>query len=147
MGAAAGVFFLPTENLMKRLWLPVAAAVLAAAGCSTDAPTTNPDDGEPQLSPTVIAQMEALLAEKAARTPTQRKISSSLLYAKSGRFATTLAASKDPDRQIKSLAKYDGQGRILVDIQGDMSQLGGAVAALGGAPVKTTASSQRAWMP
>src|SRR5262245_26444634 len=115
MGAAAGVFFLPTENLMKRLWLPVAAAVLAAAGCSTDAPTTNPDDGEPQLSPAVIAQMEQLLAEKAARTPAQQKISSSLLYAKSGRFAASLAPSKDPDRaQIKSLAKYDAQNRVLV---------------------------------
>src|ERR1044071_9479497 len=145
MGAAAGVFFLSRENLMKRLWLPVAAAVLAAAGCSTDAPSTNPDDGEPQLSPQVIAQMEAILAEKAARTPAQQKISSSLLYAKSGRFAAMLG--KDPERQITSLTKYDPQGRALVDIRGDMSQLGGTVEALGGKAVTTGANSQRAWMP
>jgi subtilisin-like proprotein convertase family protein len=144
-GGGRRCFFLSTENLMKRLWLPVAAAVLAAAGCSSDAPTTNPDDGEPQLSPQVVAQMEAILAEKAARTPAQQKISSSLLYARSGRFAATLG--KDPERQIKSLAKYDAQGRALVDIQGDMSQLAGAVDALGGAVVKTSAHSQRAWMP
>jgi subtilisin-like proprotein convertase family protein len=130
---------------MKRLWLPVAAAVLAAAGCSTDAPTTSPDDGEPELSPAVIAQIEQLLAEKAARSPAQQKISSSLLYAKSGRFAATL--TQDPDRQIKSLAKYDNQGRALVDIRGDMSQLAGTVEALGGKPVSTQANSQRAWMP
>jgi len=91
--------------------------------------------------------MEQLLAEKAARTPAQQKISSSLLYAKSGRFAATLAPSKDPDRQIKSLAKYDAQGRVLVDIRGDMSQLGGTVEALGGKAVATRASGQRAWMP
>jgi len=130
---------------MKRLWLPVAAAVLAAAGCSTDAPSTNPDDGEPQLSPQVIAQMEAILAEKAARTPAQQKISSSLLYAKSGRFNAMLG--KDPERQIKSLTKYDAQNRVLVDIQGDMSKLGGTVEALGGSPVKTLSNSQRAWLP
>jgi subtilisin-like proprotein convertase family protein len=130
---------------MKRLWLPVAAAVLAAAGCSSDAPSTNPDDGEPQLSPQVIAQMEAILAEKAARTPAQQKISSSLLYAKSGRFAAMLG--KDPERQIKSLTKFDAQGRALVDIHGDMPKLAGAVEALGGAVVKTRANSQRAWLP
>jgi subtilisin-like proprotein convertase family protein len=91
--------------------------------------------------------MEQLIAEKAARTPAQQKMSSSLLYAKSGRFAASLAPSKDPDRQIKSLAKYDAQGRVLVDIHGDMSQLGGAVEALGGKAVTTRANSQRAWMP
>jgi subtilisin-like proprotein convertase family protein len=130
---------------MKRLWLPVAAAVLAAAGCSTDAPTTSPDDGEPQLSPAVIAQIEQLLAEKAARSPAQQKISSSLLYERSGRFAATL--TQDPDRQIKSLAKYDNQGRVLVDIRGDMSQLAGTVETLGGKAVNTRADSQRAWLP
>src|SRR5262245_1045511 len=122
MGAAAGVFFLPTENLMKRLWLPVAVSVAAAAGCSSDAPTQNPDDGNQQLSPQVIAQMESLIAEKSARTSAQRKISSSLLYAKSGRFAASLAAT-DPGRQIKSLAKTDASGRVLVDVLGDMSKL------------------------
>src|SRR4029079_14144927 len=92
-----------------------------------------------------MAQMDAILAEKAARTPAQQKISSSLLYAKSGRFNAMLG--KDPERQIKSLTKYDAQNRVLVDIRGDMSKLGGAVAALGGSPVKTLSSSQRAWLP
>src|SRR5580765_2380756 len=103
MWSTPGVFFLPRENLMKRLWLPL-VAVFAAAGCSSDAPSPTPGGkGNVQLSPAVIAQMEALIAEKSARTPAQRKISSSLLYAKSGRFDAVLAPGKDPAKQITSL--------------------------------------------
>ena len=76
---------------MKRLWLPVSVGLVGMAGCSTDAPTPDPGGHAVELSPVVMAQMESLVAEKAARTPTQRKIASSLLYAKSGRFTPALA--------------------------------------------------------
>jgi len=119
---------------MKRLWLPVAVGMLAAAGCSSDsaAPSSNPtDDGDVALSPQVIAQMDALIAEKQARTSAQRKISSSLLYTKSNKFAAS-ADSKDPKKKLVSLAQTDDAGRYLVDVRGDMSALGGKIEALGG---------------
>ena len=56
-----------------------------------------------------MAQMEALIAEKTARTPAQRKISSALLYARSGRFDAAIAKStidpKNPKAgQVETLA-------------------------------------------
>jgi len=99
-----------------------------------------------ELSPAVVAQMESLIAEKSARTPAQRKIASSLLYAKSGRFDAALAATKDPAKQITSLSQTDAKGRVLVDIKADMSALDGRVEALGGAVVELGASHARAWL-
>src|SRR5690242_14320052 len=113
---------------MKRLWLPVAVGLVGMAGCSSDAPTSNPPGGnEMELSPAVMAQMESLIAEKSARTPTQRKIASSLLYAKSGRFNAALAPSKDPTKQITSLSQTDAKGRVLVDVKGTMSAINGRI--------------------
>ncbi|TMQ04958.1 MAG: hypothetical protein E6J90_50240 [Deltaproteobacteria bacterium] len=118
------------------------------------APTSTPGTGEMQLSPAVMAQMEALIAEKAARTPAQRKISSSLLYAKSGRFdaarAQTATNPKDPKApppQITSLDQIDASGRYLVDIKGDMTTVGPQITTLGGQVVDLRARSARAWLP
>jgi hypothetical protein len=133
---------------MKRLWLPVAVGVLTAAGCSSEAPDTpNPDDGSAELSPTAIAQIESLLAEKAARTPIQRKIASTLLYQKRGTFQAALEQTgKDPSQQITSLNKLDASGRVLVDISGDMGALNGRIEALGGETVDMRRRSARAWI-
>jgi len=94
-----------------------------------------------------MAQMEALIAEKAARTPAQRKIASSLLYAKSGRFDAQLAANASSGREIKSLSQVDPQGRVLVDIRGDMSAVGAQIETLGGSAVEVRSNGARAWMP
>jgi subtilisin-like proprotein convertase family protein len=149
MWAAAGVSF-ERRNLMKftkHLWVPIAVGLVAAAGCSTSAPTPSPgDDLDVALSPSVIAQMESLIAEKSARTPAQRKIDSSLLYARSGRFNTTLAGGKDPAKQIKSLHQIDAQGRYLVDLKANMSALRGRIESLGGAIVDAGPSHARAWL-
>jgi subtilisin-like proprotein convertase family protein len=132
---------------MKRLWLPVAVGLVGMAGCSSDAPTSNPPGGnEMELSPAVIAQMESLIAEKSARTPTQRKIASSLLYAKSGRFNAALAQGKDSSKQITSLSQTDAKGRVLVDVKGTMSAVNGRIEALGGEVVELGASHARAWL-
>jgi subtilisin-like proprotein convertase family protein len=132
---------------MKRLWLPVAAGVIAAAGCSTDTPSPQAGSNNGDvLSPAVIAQMESLIAEKSARTATQRKISSSLLYAQSGRFNAALAESKDPSKQITSLSQVDAKGRVLVDIKGDVAALNGRIESLGGEIVKLHQRSARAWL-
>src|ERR1700712_694740 len=119
---------------MKRLWLPVAVGLLTAAGCSSDsaAPTPTQNDTDVVLSPSVIAQMDALIAEKAARTPAQRKISSSLLYARNNTFAAALSETKDASKRITSLNQTDASGRVLVDIRADMAALGGKIDALGG---------------
>jgi hypothetical protein len=89
--------------------------------------------------------MDQLLAEKAARTPAQRKMSSSLIYLQTGRFAPALAP-KGGSPQITSLAKTDNQGRVLVDILGDMSKLSGRVESLGGTTVNMRRASARAWL-
>lgn len=133
---------------MKRFWLPVAVGVITAAGCSSDAPSTpNPGD-DAQLSPQVIDQMERLIAEKTARTPAQRKISSSLLYAKSGRFDAVLSQiNKDPAKQIKSMNRFDAQGRVLADIRGNGTALTAQIEAIGGSVVDARRNSARAWLP
>jgi subtilisin-like proprotein convertase family protein len=133
---------------MKRTWLPVAVGLLTAAGCSSDAPAPNvsDDDDGTQLSPAAISQIESLIAAKAQRTPAQRKISSALLYAKSGRFADALAETKDPGKRIESLNQVDAKGRVLVDIKGNMAALNGRIEALGGAVVNLRQRSARAWV-
>lgn len=135
---------------MKRLSSLAAIGLIALAGCGeeTTAPTpADEDQGGAELPPSAVAQIEALLAEKAAWTPTQRKISSHLLYAKNNRFASALGETKDPAQRITSLADVDRDGRVLVDIKGQTSaNLGAQVDALGGAVVSSTRSSTRAWM-
>jgi subtilisin-like proprotein convertase family protein len=131
---------------MKRLWFVVAAGIgSSVVGCGS-ATTADPDD-QVELPPSAVAQMETLLAEKAARTPAQRKISSQLLYAKSGQFAAALAPTKDPDKRITSLSQTDARGRVLVDIAGDVTDA--QIQAAGGALVGTSSvhRSARAWLP
>ncbi|HZJ64167.1 MAG TPA: S8 family serine peptidase [Kofleriaceae bacterium] len=111
-----------------------------------DPPSGNPDEGA-VLAPSAIAQIEALLKEKEARTPAQRKISSALLYAQSGRFAQVTAEQLDPAKRIVSLQKTDASGRVLVDIRAGMDQIAGKIEALGGKVVSAGADHARAWMP
>src|SRR5437868_5907472 len=117
------------EGSMKRLALFIATGALAVSACADpiapppDQTGSGGDDSQVQLPATAVAQIEALIAEKAARTPAQRKISSQLLYAASGRVASATADTKDPTRRITSLAPLDGKGRALVDIKGDAAIL------------------------
>ena len=133
---------------MKRFGFLVAMGLSATViGCGSGSDSDDIDDDPVELPPTAVTQIEELLAEKAARTPEQRKIASQLLYAKSGRFAATLAPTKDPAKKITSLAQTDAQGRVLVDIAGDVTEA--EIGALGGAIVGTSRvhRSARAWLP
>jgi Subtilase family/Proprotein convertase P-domain len=143
------------KGLVKRLLLPTTVGFLAVAGCSSDgadAPTTpgDPDTGA-VLSPSAIAQIDALIREKEARTPAQRKISSSLLYTRSGRFAAATTSRPDSSTGISSLQQTDPQGRVLVDIRANMARLDGGIAGridtLGGALVDSGRNHARAWLP
>ncbi|HET9988564.1 MAG TPA: S8 family serine peptidase [Kofleriaceae bacterium] len=95
---------------------------------------------------TAQAQIEALLAEKAARSPAQRKIASTLLYEAHGTFAANIGTAKDPSKRIEPLASHDKAGRVLVDIAGDVTA--DRVAAVGGAVVGSSAlhHAMRAWL-
>jgi subtilisin-like proprotein convertase family protein len=127
---------------MKRFWSLFMVAGLAAGGCS--APESPPsDEGNAQLSPAAAAQIETLLAEKAARSPAERKMSSSLIYAKSGRFNAAMANLEG----ARSLDQLDAQGRYLVDIRGDMNVVAAQIDAAGGKVVDVRSRSARAWMP
>lgn len=140
---------------MKRLRLKHLTVLVAAGLCSpllgcSDTPAPTPEPPAPgvepvDLPPSAVSQIEALLAEKAARTPAQRKIASTLLYMKSGRF--TPPETKDPSKQIRSLAQTDTKGRTLVDIKGDVD--GKIIDSYGGEVVgaSTIHHSTRAWMP
>jgi len=134
---------------MKRVsWLLTSALLFPLAACGSDdsAPTVL---DEADLPPSAAAQIEALLAEKGARTPAQVKISSSLLYAKSRRFeAVQSIVSKDPDQRITPLAQPDARGRVLVDIAGEPSAVRGEVTSRGGEVVGSNAAhkSVRAWV-
>lgn len=130
---------------MRRVLGLTALGMLALAGCSgsEDAP---PSGGAAQvaLPASAVEQIEGLLAEKAARTPAQRKIGSALLYDRQAKFKTT-AGTKDR----KNLLKRDADGRVLVDLKGDLAAgLGGKVEALGGKVVNVSPAHRaiRAWM-
>jgi subtilisin-like proprotein convertase family protein len=135
---------------MKRLLLPVAVGVLASA-CSSEPGATAPTPDEPgaptALSASAIAQMDALIQEKQARTPAQRKIASSLLYAQTNKFAAAMSDQVPVARRITSLQQTDSDGRVLVDLRADMAQLDGKIAALGGKVINSGKDHARAWMP
>lgn len=95
--------------------------------------------GLARLHPQAVAQIEALLTEKAARTPVQRKVSSQLLLAAKGPPAEL--DWKD-DASLISTASRDEAGRTLLDVQGDLDEATLAkVVALGGTVVKATLGS------
>jgi len=132
---------------MKRLLLALTAAAIAAApGCSSappPAPTGNPQAAT-SLPPSAVSQIESLLAEKAARTPAQRKIASQLLYMQSGRFTSLKGKTGEI---IQSQVRTDAQGRVLVDVKGGTA-LQSRIESLGGTMVSSSAAhgSARAWL-
>jgi subtilisin-like proprotein convertase family protein len=128
---------------MKRVSILTALTVVGATGCATA--VSGDDEGTP-LPQSAVDQIEELLVEKAARTPAQRKISSQLLYAASGRFA--LPEESKGEDVITSLAQTDATGRVLVDVKGDGADLRARIEAIGGSVVDASAAhgSVRAWV-
>lgn len=123
--------------------------VLLMAGCTSSGPSSSsnptPEAGA-GLHPHAVAQIEALLAEKGTRTPSQRKIASQLLLTKNG-----LPAGVDWKGYtgLISTSARDDAGRYLLDVRGDMSPEAVArLEALGGTVTSTAASraSTRVWM-
>jgi subtilisin-like proprotein convertase family protein len=152
---------------MKQLRaLALLALALLIAACSgggssqqSNAPGgvgTAPPDPEVavELPESAINQMKALTAEKAARTPAQRKISSQLLYAKSNKFAALQKPLRKGEtakpNELRSLMQFDDRGRVLCDVKGDVDAgLASQIEIAGGTVVVTSSAhrSARAWLP
>jgi subtilisin-like proprotein convertase family protein len=140
---------------MKRLSSLVAVGLVALAGCASDTSSTpgdnagNEEESGTQLPPSAVSQIESLLTEKASWSPAQRKIASSLIYAKNDRFAEALKETKDPKNQITSLIERNERGQVLVDVKGsDAEAVSKQIESLGGTVVgvSMTHVGVRAWM-
>ena len=103
--------------------------------------------GAQQLGREVVEQLQALMQDKAARTPRQAKISSQLLYAARQRGGATIAAAV-PTLRVEVVT--DASERVLVDLTATVTPaLLGAVAAAGGTVVNSFPQYRavRAWLP
>jgi hypothetical protein len=100
-----------------------------------------------QLSRDAVEQVRALMEEKAARTPRQRKIGSQLLYAAKQRGGARIAAGV-PTLRVELVT--DASQRVLVDVTATVTpSLLRAVAAAGGIVVNSFPQYRavRAWLP
>ncbi len=128
---------------MRRV-VSLVASVLFCFACSSTNKSPGAGPEPAALSPQAVSQIEALLAEKDARTPTQQKISSQLLYRRDARLPGY--QGKHPD--VVSLSEPDEAGRVLVDLSGDVtSDTLALVSALGGKMESSAQGSARAWIP
>ena len=135
--------------------------LLGTAGC--DPHPTEPAPGAVTLPLSAVTQIQDLLAEKDARTPAQKKVSSQLLYLRSGRFtpppsgapfsppadAAPGVPAATGASTVRSLATTDGAGRVLVDIKTTAgADVTTRVEGLGGTVVDVSAphNSARAWL-
>ena len=133
----------------------VAVGVIACSGGAPPAASTSTpvEPAGVELPASAVAQIEALIQEKESRSPAASKIASQLLYARSGRFASTVTgpgpSSGKNTGQIQSLLQADADGRVLVDIKGDLGgNLERHVEDAGGKIVATSQlhRSVRAWL-
>jgi subtilisin family serine protease len=98
------------------------------------------------LSPVVLAQIADLQAEKALRTPAQRKINSDLLLESTRKAGT----QKENVQNIETHVDKDEAGRVLVDVKAAITpDFTAAVAKEGGEVVNSFPEyeSMRAWLP
>jgi hypothetical protein len=111
---------MPRSRALSKL---VLAALLAAAG---------PTAAQPLALPAQAAQqIQALIAEKGARSPAERKIGSHLLY--TARMRRGLAAAPGVPL-LRSDVDVDADGRALVDMRAEVTgDLLAEIGALGGA--------------
>jgi subtilisin-like proprotein convertase family protein len=122
----------------------IAVLLIAAPACTNRTHQTSADS--PSLPASAVAQIEALLSEKEARTPAQRKISSHLLYLANG-MPTGGGLTKAPG--LVRTSQSDAADRILVDLKADVTpELLDKVRALGGEVLNAAPAhrSARAWM-
>ena len=104
------------------------AVALIAAPLLGAAPETAV--AQQQLTPQIRQQLEAIMEEKASRTPAQRKISSQLLYELKRRRADPLFTAVP---ELRTNVDVAPDGTTLVDIKAEVSDnLLNRIGALGG---------------
>jgi Subtilase family/HYR domain len=97
--------------------------------------------GPTEISPQALAQIEALIAEKESRSPTQRKVDSQLIYEAKQRAGTPLAAGV---RTLENDVPYAPDGHPIVDVRATVSpELLDRLRALGGEILSSTAETVR----
>ena len=93
-----------------------------------------PDAGL-ELSPELVLQIDALMAEKAQRTPAQQKVSSHLLHAERIERGEPVA---DGAVLRQSLIDVEPLGMVTVDVQADVTpEVLARIAALGGSVISS----------
>jgi hypothetical protein len=103
----------------------VLTAILAGVSLSAAAAAQ-----EPRISDSALQQIEALMQEKASRTPEQRKISSDLLFEIRRQRGDAIVQAVP---SLRSSVRAGATGRVLVDIRAEVTAgLLGRIAALGG---------------
>ncbi|MFO0689816.1 MAG: S8 family serine peptidase [Myxococcota bacterium] len=133
-----------TVAAMGLLSGPLVLVLVAVARVASPAPSISTS---PSPSPGAVATIDALLAEKAGRTPVQRKLASRLIHAERMHRRVPIAAG------LRSLAiglDRDATGRVLVDLKGEIGPaLAARIEALGGHVVSRhpPLRALRAWMP
>jgi subtilisin family serine protease len=86
-----------------------------------------------ELSAQAMRQVQDMLAEKAARTPAQRKLATSLLYAQREALGQAMVQGLGSLRRTADRARVDDRGRVVVDIKGTVTEnLLQGISAVGG---------------
>jgi uncharacterized repeat protein (TIGR01451 family) len=103
-------------------------AGLALAGLSGVAPAL-----AQELSAEGLRQVRAILAEKAARTPVEKKLDTSLLHARRESLGQAMVPGLPPLRRVASRAAVGRDGMVVVDIRGEVTDgLRRTIAGVGG---------------
>ena len=93
------------------------------------------------IAPEALAQIEALIAEKESRSPTQQKVDSQLIYEAKQRAGTPLAAGV---RTLENDVPYAADGHPIVDVRAKVSpELLDQLRGLGAEILESTAESVR----
>jgi len=112
---------------LRGRWLALAALLASLAG-------GGPARAQSAVGPELASGIAALLEEKAARTPSQRKLGSQLLYAARMQRGAPVARGI---ARLHTPVEIDAEGRVLVDVRGrvgepllrEIRELGGSVVA------------------
>jgi hypothetical protein len=126
------------RTLLRCLALAIAVAVPCATKGSARAQ---------EISQQAVEQIQALLQEKASRTPAQRKIGSHLLYARQRLRGKAIAPGVP---SLRSRIRADATQRVLVDITAEVtSQVLDGIGRVGGEVVNSFPQYRavRAWLP
>jgi uncharacterized repeat protein (TIGR01451 family) len=104
----------------------VAGLLVGFLGMATSAPAV-------ELGDQAVRQLRAIFAEKASRTPAQRKLATSLLYANRESRGLAMVQGLPPQRRVVNRAAVEPDGMVVVDIRGEVSDaLLQAIAGVGG---------------